>query len=139
MEFFGSIPFIAALAFLSGGLLGALGYHLVAPASRDKERLESQLSEVESDLESYKKSVTGHFNKTSALVNDLTEDYIKVYKHLAQGAQTLGDPKEIGDFLEQPNSKILVSFGEQEEGSEDDHNQPASDEVKLKQPATNTD
>ena len=32
-----------------------------------------------------------HFDKTAELVNDLAQNYVKVYQHLAEGAQKLGD------------------------------------------------
>ena len=92
------------------------------------------MNEVEGDLESYKKSVTGHFNKTSELVNELTEDYIKVYKHLASGAQSLGDAREIVDLLEENQSKILISFTD-----EIDSPPEAKDQDGQIEPAEDTD
>ena len=44
-------------------------------------------------METYKASVNTHFNKTSDLVNELTQDYVKVYRHLAEGAQTLSETR----------------------------------------------
>jgi uncharacterized membrane-anchored protein YhcB (DUF1043 family) len=63
------------------------------------------------EFEAYKSSVSSHFSKTSELVNDLTQDYVKVYKHLAEGAQILGDPRGGMDLLEQ-QGKVLLSVAD---------------------------
>ena len=65
------------------------------------------------ELSSYKTSVNSHFDKTSELVNDLTQNYVKVYQHLAEGAQTLGDSRTLTNLLEQHQGKVLISVDDE--------------------------
>jgi len=39
----------------------------------------------------------------------LTQDYVKVYKHLAEGAQALGEGRDFANVLEQHQGKVLIS------------------------------
>jgi hypothetical protein len=64
-------------------------------------------------LSSYKASVDSHFDKTSELVNDLTQNYVKVYRHLAEGAQTLGNNRALTNLLEQHQGKVAISVDDE--------------------------
>ena len=61
-----------------------------------------------------KPAFNGHFDKTAELVNELTQDYVKVYKHLAEGAQALGDGRNFTNVLEQHQGKVLISVDGEE-------------------------
>ena len=98
-------------AFVAGGVIGAVLYGALSHGTRDARKLKSDLEKAEEEFEAYKSSVTNHFSKTSELVNDLTQDYVKVYKHLAEGAQILGDPRGAMDLLEQ-QGKVLISVAD---------------------------
>ena len=65
----------------------------------------------------YKAGVTEHFDKTAELVNDLAQNYVKVYQHLADGAQTLGASKTFKDLMEQHQGKVAIAVDEQSGGS----------------------
>jgi uncharacterized membrane-anchored protein YhcB (DUF1043 family) len=96
--------------FLAGGiLLGVLLLRLFNPKTGDVEKLQAELDQAHKDMESYKASVNSHFNKTSDLVNELTQDYVKVYRHLAEGAQTLSDTREFTQVLDQPQGQVLIT------------------------------
>lgn len=110
MEFIDSIWIVGIAAFVGGGVIGAILYRLIAPAARNVVILQTQLEEAERALEEYKTKVSSHFEKTSDLVNELTEDYVKVYKHLADGAQMLGDPEKVPTMLGQQPGESLISF-----------------------------
>jgi hypothetical protein len=97
------------IALVAGALFGFVLNRLLNPAASDVEKLQAELEQARKDMESYKASVNSHFNKTSDLVNDLTQDYVKVYRHLAEGAQTLSDTREFTQVLDQPQGKILIS------------------------------
>ena len=113
MESLNSIWPVVIAALGIGAIIGAIAYRLFTPTVKNARQLQTQLDEVKEELSSYKTSVSSHFNKTSHLVNELTQDYVKVYKHLAEGAQTLGDPKEFTNVLEQHQGKVLISFGDE--------------------------
>ena len=64
-----------------------------------KARLRAQLEQVESDFEAHKEKVNEHFVTTSELVNELTESYVRVYKHLSDGASQLSGVAELSRRL----------------------------------------
>ena len=96
-------------ALVGGGIIGAIAYRNLAPARKEASNLKAELDQARDEMESYKASVNSHFDKTSELVNELTQDYVKVYKHLAEGAQVLGDGREFTHVLEQHQGKVLIS------------------------------
>jgi uncharacterized membrane-anchored protein YhcB (DUF1043 family) len=98
-----------AIVLASGILLGVLLLRLFNPKTGDVEKLQAELDQAHKDMESYKASVNSHFNKTSDLVNELTQDYVKVYRHLAEGAQTLSDTREFTQVLDQPQGQVLIT------------------------------
>ena len=103
-----------AIALACGILLGVLINRLLNPSAGDIEQLKADLERERDEMKRYKTSVNAHFNKTSSLVKELTQDYVKVYQHLAEGAQTLSDSPEFSQVLEQPQGRVLISV---EDGS----------------------
>jgi hypothetical protein len=97
------------IVLVAGALFGFVLNRLLNPAASDVEKLQAELEQARKDMETYKASVNSHFNKTSDLVNELTQDYVKVYRHLAEGAQTLSDTREFTQVLDQPQGKVLIS------------------------------
>ncbi len=104
-----SVLQIGIIALVAGALIGALAYRLLAPSVKQAGKVKSELDETREELNDYKASVNSHFNKTSELVNDLTQNYVRVYQHLAEGAQTLGDSKALNNLLEQHQGKVLLT------------------------------
>lgn len=98
-----------AIALACGILLGVLINRLLNPSAGDIDQLKSDLERERDELKRYKANVNAHFNKTSDLVKELTQDYVKVYQHLAEGAQTLSDSPEFSQVLEQPQGRVLIS------------------------------
>jgi hypothetical protein len=60
-----------------------------ATVKRRVQELESKLAEAQRRYEAQQASVEKHFEKTSDLFRDLTENYTALYGHLAEGARTL--------------------------------------------------
>jgi len=103
-------------ALVTGVLLGILIHRLFNPGSADVDKLKAELEQERAEMERYKASVNSHFDKTSELVNELTQDYVKVYRHLAEGAETLSDTREFSQVLEQSRGRVLITVdGESEE------------------------
>jgi uncharacterized membrane-anchored protein YhcB (DUF1043 family) len=96
-------------ALVGGGIIGAIVYRNMAPSKKKTDDLRAELDEARQEMETYKTSVNSHFDKTAELVNELTQDYVKVYKHLAEGAQSLGDTRDFINVLEQHQGKVLIS------------------------------
>lgn len=109
MEDLNSIWPIGIVALLVGAIIGALAYRLLAPSVKQADKTRTELDATREELNSYKVSVNQHFNKTSELVNDLAQNYVKVYQHLAQGAQTLGDGKSFVSLLDQPQGRVALT------------------------------
>jgi uncharacterized membrane-anchored protein YhcB (DUF1043 family) len=97
------------IALGCGFMLGVLLLRLLSPAAGDVAKLQAELEQARSEMDSYRASVNTHFNKTSDLVNDLTQDYVKVYRHLAEGAQALSETREFTQVLDQPSGQVLIS------------------------------
>lgn len=96
-------------AVVGGGIIGAIVYRNLTPNIKQADNLKAELDEVRQEMESYKTNVNSHFDKTAELVNELTQDYVKVYKHLAEGAEALGDGRDFTNVLEQHQGKVLIS------------------------------
>ena len=98
---------------VGGAVIGAIFYRNLAPTRKETVNLKQELEQAQQELVSYKASVDDHFNKTSGLVNQLTQDYVKVYQHLAEGAQSLGSSQDFGNLLEQHQGKVLISIDDE--------------------------
>ena len=96
-------------ALVGGGIIGAIVYRNLAPGKKKTDDLRAELDAARLEMETYKTSVNSHFDKTAELVNGLTQDYVKVYKHLAEGAQVLGEGRDFANVLEQHQGKVLIS------------------------------
>jgi uncharacterized membrane-anchored protein YhcB (DUF1043 family) len=97
-------------AFVAGGVLGALVFAVATRGGGGSRKLAAELEDKQKEFEAYRTSVASHFDKTAALVNELTQDYAKVYTHLAEGARTLGEPRGGMDLLEQEPGRVLISL-----------------------------
>ena len=109
MESIDPVWLFGGIALLGGIFLGVLLLRLLNPTAGDVAKLQAQLEQARRDMESYKAEVNSHFNKTSDLVNELTQDYVKVYRHLAERAQTLSETREFTQVLDQPQGRILIT------------------------------
>jgi uncharacterized membrane-anchored protein YhcB (DUF1043 family) len=114
-------------ALVGGGIIGAIFYRNLTPTIKEVDSLKDELARARQEMDDYKGSVNSHFDKTSALVNELTQDYVKVYKHLAEGAQALGDNRDLNNILEQYQGKTLISV-------DDEAKSPADFAEQVSQP-----
>jgi hypothetical protein len=104
-------PWIIALAsFLIGTIVGALVFKSAYSDEVKIRQVEDDLEQKEHDFKLYQQSVTTHFSKTSELVHKLTEDYVEVYKHLAEGSDTLIDKNSKPAPLKQLQGQALDSI-----------------------------
>ena len=112
MESIDQVWLFVAIALCAGIVLGAILYKVFSSSPADADKLRAELERTRSEMERYKASVNNHFSKTSDLVSELTQDYVKVYQHLAEGAQTLSDSPEFKQMLEHSEGKVLISVEE---------------------------
>jgi len=118
MEFEQSVWFIGIVSLIAGVMIGALAYRYFAPSVKKAGEVKSELDSAREELESYKAGVTQHFDKTAELVNDLAQNYVKVYQHLADGAQTLGASKSFKDLMEQHQGKAAIAVDDPSKDTE---------------------
>ena len=89
MDLLSNPLFIALIAFFIG-IAGGIYIHKSKNSDNSQtNKLKSEKQALEAELDEYKASVAEHFEKTSALLNGLTDNYVKVYQHLAEGSQAL--------------------------------------------------
>lgn len=112
MEDATSVWQISFISLIAGAMIGALAYRLLSPSVKQASKIKADLDQTREELTSYKASVSQHFDKTSELVNDLTQNYVRVYQHLADGAQTLGDSQEFTNLLERHQSTASIAAGD---------------------------
>ena len=90
------IVLIGGSLFLLG--IGAvLGYLL---AFRFIARDAKAVSDVQEELDEYRRSVTEHFGETAQHFQALGEQYQSLYRHLAKGAGSLCDPAQSNALLD---------------------------------------
>lgn len=92
---------VGAVALIVGILIGK---SLGGGSSAAQQSLEKELESTKEELEKYKLQVTEHFSKTADLVNNMTESYKDVYRHLAESAEQLGANEQFKLRLESDTS-----------------------------------
>lgn len=107
MELEQSIWQISIIALIAGGLIGVFAYRYFIPSEKEFDRIKTELEQARAELQSYRAGVSEHFDKTGELVNELAQNYVKVYRHLAEGAETLGAGKTFPELLEQQSKAAL--------------------------------
>jgi uncharacterized protein len=91
--------------------------------NREQQKLRQQLLETQTQLTTYKEQVNEHFTDTATLVNNLTESYRQIHRHLASGAHYLCDDpataQDIARALDTPDTDpgkdLLDSISEQQQ------------------------
>lgn len=78
------------------GLGLGLGYWF---AHSQRKREATRASDIQNELDDYRRHVTEHFGETAQQFQSLGKQYQSLYKHMAQGAEALCDPTESDDLL----------------------------------------
>ncbi|MEZ5525226.1 MAG: DUF1043 family protein [Pseudomonadales bacterium] len=120
-----SNPWVAALFALFVGIaIGIFIHRSKYSDSSQSEKLKEEMQSLEQEFSDYKSSVAEHFDKTSELVQGLTENYVKVYQHLAEGSQALTNTDQMALKLGQDPDGLASVINKIEDSS----SQPQSDE-----------
>jgi len=117
---------IGLISFVIGIIVGAIVYKQLKSDEAKVKLLEDQLESVERELETYKDNVHSHFNNSAQLLNNLTDSYREVYRHMAAGAQSLC-PEYISD-------QIAHSTKAQEALTRDTFTEPVNQEEDFSPP-----
>jgi uncharacterized membrane-anchored protein YhcB (DUF1043 family) len=80
---------IGLITFAFGLAVGVgIGYLALGGGRRTRE-LEDRYELLQREFDSYRDQVSQHFQRTSELVQNMTQSYRDVYEHLAHGSQAL--------------------------------------------------
>lgn len=73
---------------------------------RSESAMEKQTKELQEEFTAYRENVNQHFQQTANLVNDLTENYISVQKHLETAATSFAEPPKSFTLDENDTEKL---------------------------------
>ncbi|HET8705445.1 MAG TPA: DUF1043 family protein [Pseudomonadales bacterium] len=98
---------INCVIFLFGIVAGGLLYRWFLQSNdHEQDKVEKQLRELQEEFAAYRENVNLHFSKTTELVNNLTESYSEVHKHLVEGAQFLSHAPQSGAQISFPKQEL---------------------------------
>ncbi len=129
MESIGSVWPITLAALVAGVLVGVLAYRLLDRSSREIKRVKDELDSTRNELSDYRTRVNQHFDKSSELMDNLSQNYVRVYQHLASGAQALGDNKHFNNLLQQPGK---IAFTDSDTSDKKKGSKEANEELESK-------
>ena len=98
------IILVGAGVLLFGLGLG-LGYWLSYSL---RKREATKASDIQNELDDYRRQVTDHFSETAQHFQALGQQYQSLYKHMAVGAEALCDPAQPDAMLEFPAGDIAA-------------------------------
>ena len=112
------ITALVAIVSVAAGFLLGLVYARRANAepSRIKE-LEERLGEMKAEQEQYRGNVSEHFSTTAELVQQMTDNYQEVYRHLANGARDLCSPAVAGKLPPPDDGVVFESVPDEQGGT----------------------
>ena len=101
----------------AGALLFGLGAGLGYWFSRNREA--TKASDIQDELDEYRRHVTEHFSETAQHFQALGQQYRSLYKHMAHGADALCDPTHANAMLEFPagDTAALTATADEREGA----------------------
>lgn len=109
MDLLTSPWFFALIALFIGIGIGIFIHSSKYSDESKSQKLKNEIQTLKQELVDYKSSVADHFSKTSTLVNELTENYVKVYQHLSEGSKSLADTDQAPLALDQDGKPPLTS------------------------------
>ncbi|MGL4860116.1 MAG: Z-ring associated protein ZapG [Enterobacteriaceae bacterium] len=84
------MPWIYMLiGLIIGVVIGALVMRYGNSKLRQQQALQSELEKSQQQLETYRRELVGHFAQSAELLNNMAQDYRKLYQHMAQSSNNL--------------------------------------------------
>ena len=80
---------VAIICLLIGSAAGYFMLSRIRPEQQSRAALEKQFNDMQKQQQDYQQEVSGHFDRTAELLNDLAESYRNVHNHIASGARDL--------------------------------------------------
>ncbi len=100
---------VGIIAFAFGLVAGYVISYFTNPDHDRREELERELAEQKEETKQYRAQVSQHFQRTSELVQNMTDSYRQVYEHLATGSQQLCSDPVTTPRLDLPERERLAS------------------------------
>lgn len=72
-----------------GVVVGTLGMRFLNPKLREQKILQTQLERNKADLEQYRQELIDYFAHSSELLDNMAQDYRKLYQHIAKNSNQL--------------------------------------------------
>jgi uncharacterized membrane-anchored protein YhcB (DUF1043 family) len=111
---------VGILSFSLGTVLGCIGAYLFLGRYNQTARLQEELRELRKRFSDYRDQVSGHFMRTSELVQEMTQSYRAVYEHLSTGAQELCEEEPPAHSLDAPDSELPAEGVQPEDAGYDE-------------------
>lgn len=103
-----AIELLLLCAFLLGFVCVGLGYWW-ASANHRRAAGGKSVKELAEEKEAYQEQVVEHFKTTAELLNEMTDKYRDVYRHMAEGAQNLASTESAGPALAALQNGLLAA------------------------------
>ena len=103
-----AIELLVLCAVLLGLVCLGLGYWWASASDRRAAGGKS-VKELAAEKEAYQEQVVEHFKTTAELLNEMTDKYRDVYRHMAEGAQNLTTAESAGPALAALQSGLLAA------------------------------
>ena len=98
---------IAVACLAIGAVLGLVYASRLGNSPSRVQELEARIRELKNEQDGYRANVSEHFNTTAELVQQMSDNYREVYRHLALGARDLCSP-DVAGKLPPPEDGIII-------------------------------
>ncbi|MFP1909492.1 Z-ring associated protein ZapG [Lonsdalea quercina] len=79
----------ALIGFVIGVIIGAVAMRFGNRKLRQQQVLQHELEKSKADLEQYRQELLGHFARSAELLDNMADDYRKLYQHMAKSSNDL--------------------------------------------------
>ncbi|AAU37893.1 MULTISPECIES: YhcB family protein [Basfia] len=113
--------------FIAGVILTYLVLRLTKGSIKNQAKTENALQQAKAELAEQKKQLERHFAESASLLKTLSEDYQKLYRHLAASSTTLlPEFKELfnGSTVNQDKPRIEPTISDLKTITEENEDQP---------------
>ena len=86
---------LGILLLVVGAALGFMVAKMTAKKSATDEQTLAKNEQLEAEIAQYKRDVEQHFASSADLLNNMAQEYSKVYQHMAQAQQSLLPDSEL--------------------------------------------
>ena len=79
----------ALIGFVIGVIIGAVAMRFGNRKLRQQQVLQHELEKSKADLEQYRQELVSHFARSAELLDNMADDYRKLYQHMAKSSNDL--------------------------------------------------